>query len=224
MDPYNNAQPNNFQGMPNSRGPAFPYINKGINEVKGYYDPYTEYASNPEDFMSRIMESFKQNPGQLKSNELRMNAMDNTAASQGRSLSPNHMRDQGDLAGALYNQDMQQYIDNIFKQQGLSLQAAQGASGDIGNLYGSAGTAAHQDDIQKRSDKSALTSAIIQALGTAAGGALGGPPGAAAGAGLSQWLKKLFSPGASDQEEGYGFNNPGYSNLNSSYNTKWMDF
>lgn len=220
MDPYNNAQPNNFSGMPNSSGPAFPYLNQGINEVKGYYDPYTEYASNPEDFMSRIMESFKQNPGQIKSNEIRMNAMDNTAASQGRALSPNHMREQGDLAGALYNQDMQQYIDNIFKQQGLGLQAAQGASGDIGNLYGSAGTAAHQDDIQKRSDKAALISSIIQAIGTMGGAAIGGPPGAAAGSTLAGLLNNHSSIKTGDDYIG-GVPNM-FQNYNHMGNNRWM--
>lgn len=186
MDPYNNTQPNNFQGMPNSNGPAFPYINKGINETKGYYDPYTSNANDPEGFLARIMESFKQNPGQIKSNEIRMNSMDNTAASQGRALSPMHMRDQGDLAGALYNQDMQQYIDNIFKQQGLGLQAAQGASGDISNLYNQGGQYAYKDQQQQEHDKRALMSAIMQAFGMAAGGAVGGAPGAKIGASLGQ--------------------------------------
>ena len=224
MDPYNTNQPNYLQGFPDSKNAAFPFLNKAIGEVKDYYDPYTEYARNPEDFLARISESFKQNPGQIRANQERMTAMANTAASQGRSLSPMHMRDQGDLASALYNQDMQQYIENIFKQQGLGLQAAQGASGDVSNLYGDLGEYAERDQRQGKADKNALISSIIQALGTAAGGALGGPPGAAAGGAGASWLAKLFGDNGSDDEQGYGFNNPGYSNLNSSYNTKWMDF
>ncbi len=224
MDPYNNSQPNNFNGMPNSNGPSFPYINKGINEVKGYYDPYTSNASDPQGFLAKIMEGFQQNPGQLRANDLRMKAHTGAAAASGRINNPAYEEEQGDLASSLYNQDMQQYIQNILAQQQLGLGAAQGAAGDISNLYGTAGTAAHQDDVQKRSDKSALTSAIMQALGTAAGGALGGPPGAALGGAGASWLSKLFGNSHSNQDQGYGFNNPGYSNLNSSYNNNWMDY
>lgn len=220
MDPYNNNQPNNFNGMPNSSGPAFPYLNQGINEVKGYYDPYTSNASDPQGFLAKIMEGFKQNPGQLRANDLRMKAHTGAAAASGRINNPAYEEEHGDLAGALYNEDMQQYIKNILDQQNLGLNAAHGAAGDIGNLYGSAGTAAHQDDIQKRSDKAALMSSIIQALGTAAGGALGGPPGAAAGGAGASWLAKLFNKQPSNEDQGYGFNNPGYSNLHSAYNNR----
>lgn len=218
MDPYNNAQPNNFNGMPNSSGPAFPYINKGINEVKGYYDPYTSNANDPEGIVARIMSNFNQSPGQMKSNEEKLRAQNNTAAATGRGTSGMHMRDQGDLASSLYSEQMQEYIKNVLDQQNLGLNAAHGAAGDIGNLYGSAGSGAHQEDIQNRSDKSALISAIMKAIGTAGGAALAGPPGATAGAGLSEWLTKLFSKEPSNEDQGYGFNNPGYSNLHSSYN------
>lgn len=224
MDPYNTNQPNYLQGLPGSNNAAFPFVNKAIGEVKNYYDPYTEYARNPEDFLARISESFKQNPGQIRANQERMSAMDNTAASQGRALSPMHMRDQGDLASSLYNQDMQQYIQNILAQQQLGLGAAQGASGDISNLYGDLGEYAERDQRQGQADKNALISSIIQAMGTAAGGALGGPPGAAAGGAGASWLAKLFNKSPSNEPQGYGFNNPGYSNLNSSYNNQWMDY
>jgi hypothetical protein len=220
MDPnYYNSQPNNFNGMPGSNGPSFPYANKAINEVKGYYDPYTSNANDPEGIVARIMGNFNQSPGQIKSNQERLNAADNTAAAQGRSLSPMHMRDQGDLASALYSEQMQQYIKNVLDQQNLGLNASTSAAGDIGNLYNSAGTAAHQDELQKQSDKNSLISAIMQAIGTMGGAAIGGPAGAAAGGAAGTGLSKFFSkqPEQNDMR-GYGFNNPNYSN------TEWMGY
>lgn len=222
MDPYNNQpynnQPNNFAGMPNSNGPSFPYTNRAINETKSYYDPYTEYARNPEDFLARISQSFKQNPGQIRANDIRMKEHTGAAAASGRINNPQYEEEHGDLASSLYNQDMQQYIDNIMKQQGLGLQAAQGASGDIGNLYNTAGTAAHQKDTQDRTDKNALISAILQAIGTMGGAYLGGPPGAAAGNAAGKGLSNMFSP--KDNYNGGNFSNY----LNGNRSSPWGDF
>jgi|SRR5712675_3749130 len=221
MDPYKNQpynnQPNPFQGLSKYNGPSTPYTGQALNEVKGYYDPYTEYARNPEDFLSRISQSFKQNPGQIRANDIRMKEHTGAAAASGRINNPQYEEEHGDLASALYNQDMQQYIDNIMKQQGLGFQAAQGAAGDVSNILGEEGAYAERASRQKQQDENAQWQAIIKAIGMMGGAYLGGPAGAAAGGQLAG----QFAPGGGNEpEQGYGYNNPNYSNRNSRWTTR----
>lgn len=227
MDPnYNSQNPNYFQGMPYAdKNPAMPYINKAMGEVKGYYDPYTNNAANPEFNIDRIAANFKKSPAFNQAYDDRARAHEAAAAASGRINNPSFGREMGDLASSFYTDEMRKYIQDVMGQQGLGLQAAGMASGDVSNLYGQGGNLAFQQDTQERKNQQDIMRSIINALGTAGGAALGGAPGAVGGKSLSDILYKMFGGGSSPEpEQGYGFNNPMYSNLNSSYNTKWMDF
>lgn len=220
MDPYNRNQPNYFQGLPSANNASAPYANKALGEVKNYYDPYTAYAGDPEGLLARIMGNFEQSPGQMRANQERLMAQSNTAASQGRALSPMQIKEQGDLASALTSEQMQQYIQNVLAQQQLGLGAAQGAAGDVGNIYNQQGAYAYQDQRENKNNRNAFLSSLIQALATGAGGLLGGPPGAAAGAGLSS----LFSPTKTGNDYIGGIPNmfKNYSPMGN--NSSWMGY
>jgi len=181
---------NYFQGFPNNKNPAMPYMNQAIGQAHSYYAPYTSYANNPEDFVNRIYGSFQDSPIYEQARERGLKAHTAASAASGRINNPAYEEEMGALGSALYNDQMRQYYQDVLGQQGLGLQAAGMASGDIGNLYNQAGGLAFQQDQQKQKNKNSLLSALISGVGTIGGAALGGPIGGALGGALSTGLNK----------------------------------
>jgi hypothetical protein len=218
MDPN---QFNYLQGFPNQNNPAMPYINQAIGETKGYYDPYTQYGNNPQDFTNKIYESFQDSPALQRERDLAGKGLRSAAAASGRINNPAYEREYADLMGALGSDQMRRYYEDVMKERGLGLQAAQGAAGDIGNLYNQAGGLSFQLDREKRQNKNDILNSILKGLGTMGGAALGGAPGSALGA----WLSSLFHKGSSPSEESYGsgmgaYNPDRYRDISS----QWMNY
>jgi hypothetical protein len=187
MDPNNS---NYFSGMPGSNNPAMPYMNRAIGETHRYYDPYTAYASNPEDFVNRIYGSFEDSPMYQRAREQGLKAHTAASAASGRINNPAYEDEMSGLASSLFTDQMRQYYQDVLGQQGIGLQAAGMASGDIGNLYNQAGGLAFQQDQQRKKNKNALWGSLINSAGTIGGAALGGPLGTALGGALSKGLTK----------------------------------
>jgi hypothetical protein len=216
MDPNNNQQM--MTQLPQSNNAFMPYGNRAMEETRNYYNPYTSAGADPAAQLMHMQQSFQQSPGQLRANEQKMRQLQGTAMAQGRFRSPGHLEESGDLASSLYNQDMQQYIQNFLQQQQLGLQGAQGASGDINNILGTQGSYAENAQQQKEKDKRALISSIMQALGMAGGavvgGYTGGPVGAFQGAAAGGKLGSALAGGGSD--------NAAQPNNMSGIPNKWM--
>lgn len=187
MDPNNQDY---FSGMPSINNPAMPYMNRAIGEAHGYYDPYTAYASNPEDFVNRIYSSFQDSPMYQGARERGLKAHTAAAAASGRANLPAYEDEMSALAQSLYTDQMRQYFQDVMGQQGLGLQAAGMASGDIGNLYNQAGGLAFQQDQQRRKDQNALLSSLIKSGGTIGGAIIGGPIGASIGGAMTKGFNK----------------------------------
>jgi hypothetical protein len=206
MDPNQNQ--NYFQGLPNSNLSAMPYTNRAIGEVKGYYDPYTQYGNNPQDFVNQIYGSFQDSPALQREREMAGKGLTSAAAASGRINNPAYEKQYGDLMGSLGSDQMRRYFEDVMKERGLGLQAAQGAAGDVGNLYNQAGGLSYQHDrerdLQKRQNKNDMWNTGFRALGTAAGAYLGGAPGAAGGDKLADWLYNYFNKGSEPDSGDYG--------------------
>lgn len=220
MDPNYNY----MQGLPNQNLSAMPYMNKAIGEVKGYYDPYTQYANNPQDFVNQIYGSFQDSPALRRERELAGKGLTSAAAASGRINNPAYEREYGDLMGSLGSEQMRRYYEDVMKERGLGLQASMGAAGDVGNLYNQAGELSYQHDrereLQRRQNQSDLWQTGLRTLGTAAGAYFGGAPGAAGGDKLAQMLYSWFggSPDSGGMQPGAGpFNADRYQDISS----KW---
>lgn len=203
--------------LPESNNAFMPYGNRAMEETRRYYDPYTNAGADPASQLMRMQESFQQSPGQIRAGEQKQRQLQGTAMAQGRFRSPGHLEESGDLASTLYNQDMQQYIQNFLAQQQLGLQGAQGASGDITNILGNQGELAYKDQQQKEKDKRAVMSAVMQALGMGTGAALGsfgGPAGMIQGASAGGALGSSLGGGGAPSSQ------PNTSSIPDSW--KWM--
>ncbi|CAB4134211.1 hypothetical protein UFOVP270_30 [uncultured Caudovirales phage] len=209
MDPNYNY----LQGMPNQNLSAMPYANKAIGEVKGYYDPYTKYGNNPQDFVNQIYGSFQDSPALQRERDLAGKGLRSAAAASGRINNPAYEREYADLMGSLGSDQMRRYFEDVMKERGFGLDAAKGAAGDVSNLYGEAGQLSYQHDrekeLQERQNKSDMWRTGLKALGTAAGAYFGGAPGAAGGDKLAELLYNFFNKGSnSNYETGAGAFNP----------------
>lgn len=200
--------PNYFEGLPNQNNAAMPYMNKAIGEVKGYYDPYTQYANNPQDFINSIYSSFQDSPALQRERELAGKGLTSAAAASGRINNPAYERQYADLMGSLGSEQMRRYMQDVMAERGLGFQAAQGAAGDIGNIYNQAGGLSFQQDLQKKSDKRGMWDSLLKGLFGLGGAAIGGAPGAAVGAGLSNWFSDQNSAPSSGMSQGMGSYNP----------------
>ena len=195
MDPYNN-----FQGMPGGKSGAMPYMNQAINEVKGYYDPFTQYGAAPEEFVNKIYSSFKDSPVFQRERDERLKGLTSAAAASGRINNPAYEREYGDLGGSMMSDQMRRYFQDVMGERGLGLQAAQGAAGDVGNLYNQAGGLEFQREQQQKQNQYDMWRSLIGGAGTAVGGALGGPLGTMAG----NWFSNLFNNNSGgNQNQGY---------------------
>jgi len=184
MDPNQNY----FQGLPHSDTSAFPYLNQAMGQVHQYYDPYTQFANNPQDFINQIYASFQDSPIFQRERDERMKGLTSAAAASGRINNPAYEREFAELGGNLMSEQMRRYLQDVMGERQLGLQAAQGASGDISNIFGTGATLAQQQDLQKESDRRGLIDAIMQGATSIGGSILGGPIGSVLGQGLSKWM------------------------------------
>jgi len=217
MDPNYNY----MQGLPNQNNSAMPYINKAIGETKGYYDPYTQYGNNPQDFVNQIYGSFQDSPALQRERDLAGKGLRSAAAASGRINNPAYEREYGDLMGALGSDQMRRYYQDVMGERDRGLQASMGAAGDIGTLYNQAGGLSFQQDREKKQNQNDIWNSIIKGLGTLGGQALGGAPGSA----LGSWLSSLFHKGSSPDEQSYGggmgaYNPDKYRDISS----QWMNY
>lgn len=189
MDPNNIDY---FQGLTNSNNPAYGFLNQGANAVQGLYDPYTQYANNPEDFINRIYSTFQDSPVFQRERDQRLKGLTSRAAASGRINNPAYEEEYADMAGGLMSEQMRRYLQDVMGERQLGFQASQGLAGDMGNIYGTGATLAAQEKQQKSSDRRGLLNALIQGATTIGGAALGGPIGGALGTalgkGLNNWM------------------------------------
>lgn len=177
-----------FQGLNHSNNPAYGFLNQGANAVNSYYQPYTQYANNPQDFVNSIYSSFQDSPILQREREQRLKGLTSRAAASGRINNPAYEEEYADLSGNLMSEQMRRYFNDIMAERQLGLGASQGAAGDISNIYGSGATLAGQENLQKKKDRNSLWGTLLQGAGMAAGAYLGGPTGAAAGGQLGSSL------------------------------------
>lgn len=179
-----------FQGLNHSNNPAYGFLNQGANAMQSYYNPYTQFASNPQDFINSIYGSFQDSPVLQREREQRLKGLTSRAAASGRINNPAYEEEYADLAGNLMSDQMRRYLQDVMGERQLGFQASQGAASDIGNIYGSGSQLAAQENLQNKSDKNAWLSALIKGATTLGGAALGGPAGGAVGGVLGQGLNK----------------------------------
>jgi len=117
-----------------------------------------------------------------------MKGLTSAAAASGRINNPAYEREFAEMGGNLMSEQMRRYLQDVMGERQLGLQAAQGASGDISNIFGTGATLAQQQDLQKESDRRGLIDAIMQGATSIGGSLLGGPLGGVLGQGLSKWM------------------------------------
>lgn len=170
-----------------------PYIQRG-NEAYGQLNPaYSQALQNPQEILGQFMQNYQPSGQYNYQHDLLSKSIGNTAAAGGYAGNPEHMRQQGELTQKLSSLDMQNWINNLMgiRNQGLQglqgfnnqgFEAAGARSSDLGNILGSQGTLAYQEQVQKASKRNALIQQLMKALGAGTGAALAGPTGAIAGA------------------------------------------
>jgi hypothetical protein len=177
-----------------------PYLQKAEGTMKDYLNPYVDIGmgagdllqnqygqlvNDPAAMLEQFMSGYQQSPQyQMKSDQM-LSAAGNTAAAGGRRGSPLDQRDQMQIAQALLGEDMQQYLGNVTGLYGTGLAGEQGLfdtgygaasdlSGNLANLYGTAGSAAYQGARESNSNKQALLGALMGLGGGIAGFGSGG--------------------------------------------------
>jgi|SRR5579872_325566 len=189
MDPnFNNY--NNFAGLSQGDSAPMQYLNRGMNETRGLYNPYLQYANNPEESVNRIYGTFQDSPLYQRAREQKLKGLTSAAAASGRINNPAYEQEYGDLGAQLLIDQMRQYYGDVMGERDLGFRASQGLAGDVGNMYGSGSTLAAQKDLEKQKQKNDLISSLIQGVGTIGGAAIGGPLGGALGNALGQGLNK----------------------------------
>lgn len=198
-----------MEGM--QRGNYNPYAPQGMQDQGGLGQQYYGMGSNPAGHINDIMGQYQESPGFQRQMENAMKMARYGAAGAGMGGTESALMDQGQLAGALQSQDMQQWLQNVLGVQNQGMQGQERQLEGLYNNMGTQGTMAHQGQAQKNQAENDRFNSWLNLAGNLGGAALGGAPGKAIGQGISNW----FSGGqgntggfASQDMNGYGYNNP----------------
>jgi hypothetical protein len=215
MNPADVAMPyfKNIEQM--QRGQFNPYAPEGMQDQGGLGQQYYGMGTDPTGHLNDLMGQYQESPGFRRQMEEAMKMARYGAAGSGMGGTESALMDQGALAGALQSQDMQQWLQNVMGVQNQGMQGQERQMGDLWNNMGTQGTLGFQGQQQKNSDRNSLWKAGLQGIGSLGGAFLGGPMGAMAGNKLGGWLggnQGDTSGFAAQPMQGYGYNNPDYSN------------
>jgi hypothetical protein len=168
-----------------------PYMQQG-QQAYGQLNPiYSQMASDPAGYLESLMGGYQQSSAFKQKRDAALQAAANTAAAGGMRGSMQDIQGQQHLSNELMGEDMQQWLRNAMGLQGKGLEGLshfydtgfQGAE-DLGNVYGSQGTLAYQQQLEKRKQQQANEQFFKKLAGSLAGAGLGataGPWGALAG-------------------------------------------
>jgi hypothetical protein len=128
---------------------------------------YGGMATNPEEFLNRLQRSYTPSEGyKYKENQIEQ-ALRNTAASGGFLGTPYHQQQQGGMTKDLLNEDMMEYLNNLFGIMGTGQrgaegrainagQAALGLGGGLANALGEQGQLAFAQQQQANMNRNLL--------------------------------------------------------------------
>lgn len=122
-----------------------PFINQG-QQAQGQLSPlYQQMAQDPSAYLNQLMQGYQSSPGYQFQRDSALGAARNSAAQGGFSGTGYDQRQQATLANGLASQDMQQYMQNLFRTQDAGISGQQQmadkgylASGNLADYLGNA--------------------------------------------------------------------------------------
>jgi len=165
-----------------------PFINKGKQAEEQLYPMYSQFASNPTDYLNQVMSQYEPSKGYQYREGRNLRAAHNTAAAGGYAGTPNDEENRTQMVNALMNEDMQQFLQNVLGIQGAGLSGLEnrvehgyGASGSLADYLGGAqgqmGSAAFGGAASRNANKSAMINSLIGAGAQGAGNYYGAKNG-----------------------------------------------
>lgn len=159
-----------FGNYQNPSDAAAPWMNRAMNELPGYFNPYIQagqrqlpglesqygqMTSDPGGFINHIGQGYQQSPGYQFALQQGLGSINNSAAAGGMAGSLQNQQQAGGMATNLANQDYYNYLQHALGafgqgQQGMQdlyhggMTASMGLGQDMASLYGSQGQLAYE--------------------------------------------------------------------------------
>ncbi len=178
-----------------------PFITEG-QTASGIANPvYNKMTQDPNEFINSIMRNYNPSEGYRFKEKQMLRAAQNDAAAGGFAGTPYSQQQQAETVQGLLGNDMQQFLENIFRTQGAGLQGQEGRIGRgfegsksladyLGQALGAqAGMAfqgqqqQNQNQMSRFQNQQARNNALMGLIGQGVGFAMGGGPGMAMGGG-----------------------------------------
>ena len=192
------------QDYPNPAGAASPFLEQIPGIGREHYTPfieegrtaagmanpiYNQMTQDPTAFLNSLMRGYNPSEGyRFKEREM-LNAAHNTAAAGGFAGTQEDVRNRTGLVQSLLNEDMQQFLTNLFGIQGAGLRGQERridrgyeSSGNLANFIaqalgaqaGNAFQGQHQQNVYDATNRSSNMNFLSNVLGTGAGLVSGG--------------------------------------------------
>lgn len=116
-----------------------PYIDAGKNALPGYQDVMSQLLQNPDQFINKLGQGYKESPGYKWNVGQGEQAVSNANAAGGLAGSPQHEQQNAEMVQGLASKDYNEYMQRVL--QGLGM-GTQGTAGLINQGASSAGSLA----------------------------------------------------------------------------------
>lgn len=161
-----------------------PFIQQG-QQAAGQLSPiYSQMAGDPSGYLNQLLGAYEPSKGyQYRENKLNQQAH-NTAAAGGYAGTGGDIQGRSELINALMGEDMQQFLENIFRTQGAGMQGLENSAGRgfqasgsladfLGSNLGQQASMAYGGQASKNANQNALFNALLSAAGTGTGAYFG---------------------------------------------------
>lgn len=113
--------------IPGTMKPYYdPYINAGTSAIPGYQDMMKQLMQNPNEFLSKMGQSYQASPGYQWNVGQQEKAISNANAAGGLAGSPQHERQNAEMVQGLAGKDYNDYMNRIMQAFGFGAAGTEG--------------------------------------------------------------------------------------------------
>ena len=139
-DPSKNAM-ESLDKIPGTIKPYYdPYVNAGKNAIPGFQDMMKQLMENPQEFLSKMGQSYKPSPGYEWNKGQAEQSISHANAAGGLLGTPQHEQQNAEMVSGLASKDYNEYMDRIMKSLGIGAAGTESLINTGGKMSGDLAT------------------------------------------------------------------------------------